>query len=282
MIPGLRLASHPGLDGIFFTGSFAAGRSLSLAVAEIPGKILALEMGGNNPLVIWNAKDHAAVAYFTILSAFITAGQRCSCARRLIVPAGTEGDGYLEALLSAVRKLRIGVPSDRPEPFMGTVISNAAADHILAAHDDLLGRGGIGLLAMQRQAASSATTLPGIIDVTPVHDCADVEIFGPLLQVIRVPDWEAAIREANNTAYGLCAGLLSDDPELYGRFYESARWPDQLEPPHYRREQRRPSAGSATAATIAPAAPGRRITAHIPWHRLSARRSMHQRNDCRE
>jgi succinylglutamic semialdehyde dehydrogenase len=220
---GAALASHPGLDGIFFTGSFGAGKSLSRAVAEMPGKILALEMGGNNPLVIWSAKDHAAAAYFTILSAFITAGQRCSCARRLIVPTGSEGDAYLDAVVASARKLRIGVPMNRPEPFMGTVISIAAADHILAAHDDLLGRGGVGLLPMQRQTASPALLSPGIIDVTSVHDRADAEIFGPLLQVIRVPDWEAAIREANNTSYGLCAGLLSDDPELYGRFYESAR-----------------------------------------------------------
>lgn len=220
---GAALASHPGLDGIFFTGSFAAGKAISQALATTPGKILALEMGGNNPLVIWDAKDRDAAAYFSILSAFITAGQRCSCARRLIVPADKEGDAYLNALVAATKKLRIGVPSDRPEPFMGTVISTAAADQILAAHDDLLQRGGGSLLSLQRQTASSALLSPGIIDVTSVQDRADAEIFGPLLQVIRVGDWDAAIREANNTAYGLCAGLLSDDRDLYERFYESVR-----------------------------------------------------------
>jgi succinylglutamic semialdehyde dehydrogenase len=220
---GAALASHPGIDGIFFTGSLAVGKSLSRSVADMPGKILALEMGGNNPLVIWSAKDHAAVSYFTILSAFITAGQRCSCARRLIVPAGKEGDEYLEALIAAAGKLRVGVPNDRPEPFMGPVISTTAADHILDAHQDLLDRGGTALLPMQRQPASAALLSPGVIDVTSVRDRVDIEIFGPLLQVIRVPDWDAAIREANNTSYGLCAGLLSDDAELYGRFYDSAR-----------------------------------------------------------
>ncbi len=220
---GAALASHPGLDGIFFTGSFAAGKAISQALASTPGKIVALEMGGNNPLVIWNAKDPDAAAYFTILSAFITAGQRCSCARRLILPADDNGSAQLKTLVAATQKIRIGVPTDRPEPFMGTVISTTAADHVLAAQDDLLHRGGVPLLEMRRQSASPALLSPGIIDVTNVRDRADTEIFGPLLQVIRVSDWDAAIREANNTAYGLCAGLLSDDRELHDRFYESVR-----------------------------------------------------------
>jgi len=220
---GVALGSHPGLDGLFLTGSSAAGNFLSTISARSPGKILALELGGNNPLVIWNARDSDAVAYFTILSAFITSGQRCSCARRLIVQEGSEGDAILDAIVAATKKIRIGVPSDRPEAFMGTLISEKAADHVLAAHDNQLHRGGISLLPVQRFPASPALLSPGIVDVTGITDRDDTEIFGPLLQVIRVPDWDAAVREANNTAYGLCAGLLSDDRELYGRFFDSVR-----------------------------------------------------------
>jgi succinylglutamic semialdehyde dehydrogenase len=220
---GVALGSHPGLDGIFFTGSFAAGKSLSQSTASMPGKILALEMGGNNPLVIWNARDPDAVAYFTILSAFITSGQRCSCARRLIVQEGSEGNAILDSVVASSKGIRVGIPTDRPEPFMGTLISQGAADHVLDAHDNLLHRGGISLLPMRRLPASPALLSPGIVDVTGITDRDDTEIFGPLLQVIRVPDWDAAIREANNTAYGLCAGLLSDDRELYGWFFDSVR-----------------------------------------------------------
>lgn len=76
---GIELSSHPGLDGLYFTGSYPVGQSLSRAFAADPGKILALEMGGNNPLIVWQAKDLDAAAYLTIVSAFITSGQRCSC-----------------------------------------------------------------------------------------------------------------------------------------------------------------------------------------------------------
>jgi succinylglutamic semialdehyde dehydrogenase len=220
---GAALATHRGVDGVFFTGSFAAGKSLSLALADQPGKLLALEMGGNNPLVVWNAGNVEAAAYLTAVSAFITAGQRCSCARRLIVPADREGDVLLEALVAATRKLRVGLPADRPEPFLGTVISAAAADRIVAAADDLLARGGISIVPLLRQPRNAALLSPGIIDVSNVPNRPDVEIFGPLLQVIRVKDWDAAIAEANNTSYGLCAGLLSDDCELYAHFYDSVR-----------------------------------------------------------
>src|SRR6185295_729544 len=92
---GQSLASHPGIDGIYFTGSFNAGRAINRMLADQPGKILALEMGGNNPLLVHRAKDLDAAAYMTIQSAFITAGQRCSCARRLIV---VDDDGFIDRL----------------------------------------------------------------------------------------------------------------------------------------------------------------------------------------
>lgn len=220
---GQTLAAHPQLDGLFFTGSFAAGRALNQSSAAHPGRILALEMGGNNPLVVWRAGDLDAAAYQTIVSAFITAGQRCSCARRLIIEEGPRGQGFLERLMAAAQKVRFGLPQDRPEPFMGTVISEAAARTILKAQQDLLACGGRSLLPVARQPRSPALLSPGIVDVTEIADRPDAEIFGPLLQVIRVADWAAAIREANNTSFGLCAGLLSDDRALYEQFYDSVR-----------------------------------------------------------
>jgi acyl-CoA reductase-like NAD-dependent aldehyde dehydrogenase len=82
---GSTLAHHPQIDGLLFTGSFDAGVALNRAVVDNPGKIVALEMGGNNPLVVTSISDPRAAAYWTIQSAFITAGQRCTCARRLII-----------------------------------------------------------------------------------------------------------------------------------------------------------------------------------------------------
>jgi succinylglutamic semialdehyde dehydrogenase len=172
---------------------------------------------------VHEASDLDAAAYLTIQSAFITAGQRCTCARRLIVPKGRSGGAFLERLVELTRKLRVGLPTDDPEPFMGPVISGSAADKVLAAQAALRDRGGRVMLESRRLNNCAALLSPGIMDVTDVPGRPDEEIFGPFLQVIRTPDFDAAIAEANRTAYGLAAGLLSDNRELYERFFRKIR-----------------------------------------------------------
>ena len=82
---GRALAGDSGLDGLLFTGSAHTGAALARQFADQPGKILALEMGGNNPLIVWDAPDLDAAAHLVVQSAYLSAGQRCTCARRLIV-----------------------------------------------------------------------------------------------------------------------------------------------------------------------------------------------------
>ena len=220
---GAALAAHDGVDGLFFTGSVAAGVSIHRNWADQPHKILALEMGGNNPLVVWNAGDQDAAAYAIIQSAFITAGQRCSCARRLIVPAGTAGESLLERLVEMTGEVRVGSFRERLEPFMGPVISDRAAERLLEGKRRLVSRGAVELAEMTTAGSRAAMLRPGIIDVTNVTNRPDEELFGPLLQVIRVSDFDAAIREANHTRFGLAAGLLSDDRALYEKFSRRVR-----------------------------------------------------------
>jgi succinylglutamic semialdehyde dehydrogenase len=221
---GVALSKHPGLDGLFFTGSVAAGVALSRACVDRPQKILALEMGGNNPLVVWDAADTDAAVVAIIQSAYVTAGQRCSCARRLIVPAGREGDALLDRLVGAIDAIRVGDFRQRPEPYSGPVISVEAADRLTGAASEFRSRGAVELCPMRPvEGARRSLLRPGLIDVTNVRDRPDHELFGPLLQVIRAPDFDAAIREANHTAYGLAAGLLSDDRGLYERFFRRIR-----------------------------------------------------------
>ena len=208
---GAALALHRGIDGLFFTGSAAVGRALSRMFADHPEKILALEMGGNNPLVVHEVSDLNAAAYLTIQSAFLSAGQRCTCARRLIVPAGAHGDAFIERVREMAQSLRVGRYTDEPEPFMGPVISSKAADHLLSAQIALKDQGGKILLEMRPLGSSRSLLSAGLIDVTSIADRSDEEIFGPLLQIIRVADFASAIEEANHTAYGLAAGLLSDN-----------------------------------------------------------------------
>src|SRR3990167_8941296 len=96
---GIALAHHPDINGIYFTGSYETGKSLHQFFAGRPEVILALEMGGNNPLVVFNVQNLAAAVYLTIQSAFITSGQRCSCARRLIVANNKEGADFVKRLV---------------------------------------------------------------------------------------------------------------------------------------------------------------------------------------
>lgn len=220
---GVALAQHPGHDGILFTGSYPVGAALHRALIDAPHKILALEMGGNNPLVVHDTPDLDAACYTIINSAYITAGQRCTDARRLILVDGGEADALLARLGGAVGRIRFGLPADDPEPFYGPLINAAAAEAVLAAHDALVKRGGKPLVAMRRSDRCPALLGPGLIDVTEVADREDEEVFGPLLQVVRVPDFDAAIREANDTRYGLSASLLSGSRELYERFFTQIR-----------------------------------------------------------
>jgi succinylglutamic semialdehyde dehydrogenase len=220
---GSLLSAHAGIDGLFFTGSAAVGRTLNRLFADHPDKILALEMGGNNPLIVHEVADLGAAAYLTIQSVFLSAGQRCTCARRLIVPEGVAGDAFIERVVAIAGKLRVGRYTDEPEPFMGPVISSAAAERLLSAQASLKKQGGNVLLEMRRIGSSGAMLSPGVMDATRIANRSDEEIFGPFLQVIRVPDFAAAIDEANHTAYGLAAGLLSDNRELYDQFFRRIR-----------------------------------------------------------
>ncbi|MBI2379235.1 MAG: succinylglutamate-semialdehyde dehydrogenase [Gammaproteobacteria bacterium] len=230
---GIALANHSDLDGLFFTGSAGTGYHLHQLYAAQPHKILALEMGGNNPLIVGDVADIKAAVYHTLQSAYISAGQRCTCARRLYVPEGARGDAFVAALAEAVRGIRVGAWDAEPQPFMGAVITNRAADHLLAAQERLRELGGESLVPMARLEPGSALLSPGLIDVSAIVALPDEEYFGPLLQLVRYRDFEQAIRLANATRFGLAAGLFSDDESQWRQFYAQIRagivnWNKQL------------------------------------------------------
>ncbi len=219
---GAWLAAHPGLDGLLFTGSWSTGHLFSEQWASQPGKLLALEMGGNNPLVVTAVNDLPAAAYLIIQSAYLTAGQRCSCARRLIV-LDAVAEPLLRELKAMLALVKVGPFTERPEPFMGPVISHATAQRLLESQATLLRQGGKPLVEMKQLTPNTGLLSPGLMDMTAVQNRPDEEIFGPFLQVIRVPDFASAIQEANRTTYGLTAGLLSNERREYEEFYRRVR-----------------------------------------------------------
>ncbi len=220
---GMALVQHPDINGVYFVGSAHAGRAIHQFFVGKPEKILALEMGGNNPLIVTEVEDIRAAVYLALQSAFLTSGQRCTCARRMIVTQTENGDAFLKEFLSAAGRIKIGCYTETPEPFMGPVIAKGAAQKWLKVQSDLESRGGKPLLRMSPLPGHGAMLTPGVMDVTSISNRDDTEIFAPFLQVIRVKNFAEAILEANRTVYGLAAGLLSDNPKLYEQFFHSVQ-----------------------------------------------------------
>ncbi|WP_303810974.1 succinylglutamate-semialdehyde dehydrogenase [Sandarakinorhabdus limnophila] len=208
------------IDGLLFTGSAHVGAALARQFAETPHLILALEMGGNNPLVAWDLTDIDAAAATVVQSAFLSAGQRCTNARRLIVGPGS--DALVEAVLALTDRLIVGAPFGDPQPFMGPVIANAAADGLERGWAQLQAAGGHVLRPLVRARADRPILSPAVIDMTD-HAPSDDELFGPVLQIVRVSDWDAAIAAANATRFGLAAGLIGGDAARFDDFWARSR-----------------------------------------------------------
>lgn len=219
---GKALAAHPDIDGLLFTGSANTGIALNRQFATRPEKILALEMGGNNPIVVWDTPDLYSAAVLVIQSAFTTAGQRCTAARRLIVDQNLF-DPLMEEVNKLIGRLIIGEPHADPAPFMGPVIDNDSADMLTESFLALSTMGGRPLKHMERPIEGRPFITPGLIDMTQANDKPDVELFGPVLQIYRKATFEEAIAEANDTRYGLSASLVSQNPRLYDQFWANIR-----------------------------------------------------------
>lgn len=220
---GIALAQSAYIDGVLFTGSASTGYQLHRQLAGAPEKILALEMGGNNALIIEDIDDIDAVVHLAIQSAFISAGQRCTCARRLIIKNGQAGDAFIQRFIEVARDLVIGDWDAEPQPFMGGVISVKAAEALLTAQQNLIDLGARSLLEMKQLRENSALVSPAILDVTAVPDIPDEEYFGPLTCIYRYDDFDEALKLANSTRFGLSVGLVSPKRVLFERMLIEAR-----------------------------------------------------------
>jgi succinylglutamic semialdehyde dehydrogenase len=219
---GKSLAGQAGIDGLLFTGSVGAGMALHRQFAETPNKILALELGGNNPIIVWDAPDLQSAATIIVQSAYLSAGQRCTAARRLIVEDGKHEELVAE-IVKLVDRIIVDHPMADPQPFMGPVIDLVTADILQDRFIGLMMKGGKAIRRLERLREDKPLLTPALIDMTDAKDRLDEELFGPVLQLIRVKDFDAAIDEANNTRFGLAASVLTKDPKLYDRFWANAR-----------------------------------------------------------
>ncbi len=219
---GEALARDPQVDAILFTGTTQTGLALSRALAGHPETLLALAMGGNNPIIAWDTGDIASAAALVVQSAFASSGQNCLAARRLIVR-----DGIADLLVSEIKLLSERLAVDHPHaeavPYMGPLIDMEAADSLTDSFLYLMSNGGRPVLHMKRPFPDLPFVTPGIIDVTDMAQPPDVEYFGPLLQVRRVATFEEAIAAANATRFGLSAALVGGMPEQYDQLWAQSR-----------------------------------------------------------
>jgi succinylglutamic semialdehyde dehydrogenase len=213
------ILERPEVAGVFFTGSAATGVAVHERFATRPEVILALEMGGNNPMLVLETNDAVAAARIAAVSAFISAGQRCTCTRRLIVV----GNEILPELIRITESIVVGAPNDLPEPFLGPVITSSAANKVLNAQRELVANGAKILMECRPAKKGIPFLKPGILDVTGVDNLPDEEVFGPLIQVTRVSDFDAAITEANRTRFGLAAGLIGGTEKDFEVFRRRVR-----------------------------------------------------------
>lgn len=208
---GGALLDAQGIDGVLFTGSATTGTAIHAKFAGRPEVILALEMGGNNPLIIWEPVDAEAAADILVHSAFITSGQRCSCARRIVLPIGGFGDAVLEATRARIEAMVIGPWNGTSTPFIGPVINAAQAQRVSQFEASLIALGGAPVVTPIIGAEGPAFVRPGMIDMTQARGDHDDELFAPFAQIFRVASFDDAIMRANHTRFGLSSGLVCND-----------------------------------------------------------------------
>jgi succinylglutamic semialdehyde dehydrogenase len=184
------LCKNPLSKGLLFTGSYKVGKQLSRIMAEYPEKILALELGGNNPLVVWSTRKINTAVDLIFESAFISSGQRCTCARRLILPNSKSGKMILTNLKKKVQSLSYANESDL---YYGPLISPAATKGFLDYQAKIIQLGAKSILKARKVKNSFNLVTPSLINTTGMRKTYDEENFGPMLQVQFVDSFDEAI-----------------------------------------------------------------------------------------
>lgn len=212
---GNAIVQHPKTRFIAFTGSKAVGLDIHEQAAKTrPGQIwikrTVLEMGGKDSILVCADADIDAAVDSVVASAFGYSGQKCSACSRAIVEASIY-EVFLERIQQRVAQLTVGDPAGNPS--LGPVVNKAALDSILAYIETGKKEGRLisGGKAVQTPGGGYFLEPTVIADVAPNSTLAQEEIFGPVLAVIRVDNFEEGLRVANNTEYGLTGSLYTSD-----------------------------------------------------------------------
>jgi acyl-CoA reductase-like NAD-dependent aldehyde dehydrogenase len=211
---GARIAVHPGIRAVSFTGSVATGRRVAAAAAEVGPKLVSLELGGKNAMVVLDDADLDLALEGALFGAFGTAGQRCTSTSRLVVHRAV-ADELVERLAERASQLVVGDPCEAGTD-VGPVIDAAAITRLEKAVATAGEEGAtvvVGGGPVQPGACPDGTFFaPTILrGVEAHHHAATTELFGPVLSVIEVDSAEEAVAVVNGVEYGLSAAVYSRD-----------------------------------------------------------------------
>jgi succinylglutamic semialdehyde dehydrogenase len=209
---GEALARHPGVDGVLFTGSSVVGQRLAARLAETPGKLLALEMGGKNAAVVLADADLRRAVRDCLFGAFVTAGQRCTSTSRIVVARSIAGP-FIDAFVAGARKLVVGYGLDRGV-FMGPLATKASLTRFGRARAAASTEGAEVLLQADKPRlsrrgfyTSPSVHLVGTLRAESAYQ--DEEIFGPDVAIYVAADVEEAVTVADRTRFGLALSVFT-------------------------------------------------------------------------
>ena len=224
---GDALVQHPDVAAISFTGSVSVGRSIAEACVK-SGKKVQLEMGGKNPQVVLDDADLAQAVELSAQSCFYSTGQRCTASSRLIVTDKIY-PAFVEALQARMAKIKVG-DARAAGTDIGPVVSQAQLEQDLSyveiakAEGAVLAAGGSRIACHTGSGKEGFFMQPALfVDSTPAMRINREEVFGPVASVIRVRDYEEALAVANDTAFGLSAGIATTSLKYATHFKRHAQ-----------------------------------------------------------
>jgi succinylglutamic semialdehyde dehydrogenase len=214
---GRVLAAHPDVDGVLFTGSYGVGRAIREATLDQPHKILALELGGCNAMVVCADADLELAVAEAAFSIAATTGQRCTCARRLFAERPVLEE-FSDRLCSVLERLRVGPPLSEGV-FMGPLVSQAAYEQLVTTRALAGEAGGERVLRVEPELPPPyvGAGLVRFASTRQDHPYQRDEIFGPEAALYPVDDIDQAISAVNDSDYGLVASVMTRDRAKYER-----------------------------------------------------------------
>jgi len=208
-----RLNGHAKVNAVNFTGGTAAANAIAAAAGY---KKLLLELGGNDPLIIMDDADLDKAATSAINHRFATAGQRCTAAKRLFIHSSVY-NAFRDILVEKSAKLKVGNPME-DDTFVGPVIHQAAADEIRQRIESAISEGATVALGNKYDGAFVYPTI--LENVSADSEVMIEETFGPVMPLYKFDDVEEIIPIINNTAYGLQAGIFSNNLSVIRHLFE--------------------------------------------------------------